>query len=462
MDKSKMVTGGIFKTLFAFSLPLVIINIVQLLFHSADIAVLGIMATDADVAAVGACGSLISLLLCIFSGYSSAANVAVAKRVGAQDVEGARRATGNALAVGFMSGVLLMTITLIFAEKFLVMMNCQPEVLEQATLYLRIYFLGMPIIMLYNFVAAILRATGDSLRPMIYMISSGALNVLLNALFVGVFGMAVAGVALATVLSNAAALAAALITLARNKDYCKVEAKNIRLRRAEFSEIIRIGVPTCLCGIFFYLGEVIVVSAMNSISTDAMTANAIASQLDRFTYSVGSSIAVASGVMVAQNYGAGKIERIPKIMMIASLYLSSVIISLSCILTVCANLILGIFTDSDAVVELAKQRFILLSFTNFITCTSEVYSNAVRALKRPRSLMVVGFVCGLVIRGVWPYTVWQFAKTIPMLFICFPASTLVGCVIYDFVYRGAMKEIKRDVGSDSASKSQTAEISPAT
>lgn len=457
-----MVTGGIFKTLFAFSLPLVIINIVQLLFHSADIAVLGIMATDADVAAVGACGSLISLLLCVFSGYSSAANVVVAKRVGAQDVEGARRATGNALVVGFTSGVLLMTITLIFAEKFLVMMNCQPEVLEQATLYLRIYFLGMPIIMLYNFVAAILRATGDSLRPMIYMISSGALNVLLNALFVGVFGMAVAGVALATVLSNAAALVAALITLARNKDYCKVEAKNIRLRRAEFSEIVRIGVPSCLCGIFFYLGEVIVVSAMNSISTDAMTANAIASQLDRFTYSIGSSIAVASGVMVAQNYGAGKIERIPKIMMIASLYLSSVIISLSCILTVCANLILGIFTDSDAVVELAKQRFILLSFTNFITCTSEVYSNAVRALKRPRSLMAVGFVCGLVIRGVWPYTVWQLAKTIPMLFICFPASTLVGCVIYNFVYRGAMKEIKRDVGSDSASEGQTAEISPAT
>ena len=448
MDKSNMVRGPIFKTLFAFSLPLVIINIVQLLFHSADIAVLGIMATDADVAAVGACGSLISLLLCVFSGYSSAANVVVAKRVGAQNVDGARKATGNALVVGFMSGVILMTVTLIFAEKFLVMMNCQPDVLEQATLYLRIYFAGMPVIMLYNFVAAILRATGDSLRPMIYMISSGVLNVLLNALFVGVFGLAVAGVALATVLSNAAALVAALITLAKNKDYCKVELKNIRLRRSEFAELIRIGVPTCLCGIFFYLGEVIVVSAMNSISTDAMTANAIASQLDRFTYSIGSSIAVATGVMVAQNYGAGKIERIPKIMTIGSVYLTSVIISISCILTVFANLILGIFTDSDAVVELAKQRFILLSFTNFITCIMEVYSNSVRALRRPRSLMVVGFICGLLLRGAWPYTVWPLVITIPMLFICFPLSTLVGSVIYTFVYRDAMKEIKRDVGSD--------------
>ena len=228
MDKSRMVDGPIFKTLLSFSLPLVIINIVQLLFHSADVAVLGIMATDTDVAAVGACGSLISLLLCVFGGYSSAANVLIAKRVGARDVEEARKATGTALVVGFVSGVILMAITEIFAERFLIMMNCQPDVLPEATLYLRVYFAGMPIIMMYNFVAAILRATGDSVRPMIYMISSGALNVVLNIIFVGFMNMAVAGVALATVLANVAALAAALVTLARNRDYCKVELKNLR------------------------------------------------------------------------------------------------------------------------------------------------------------------------------------------------------------------------------------------
>ena len=445
MDKSKMTDGPIFKTLLAFSLPLVIINIVQLLFHSADVAVLGIMATDTDVAAVGACGSLISLLLCVFSGYSSAANVVIAKRVGAQDLEGARRATGTALLVGFTSGVILMAITEIFAERFLILMNCQPDVLPEATRYLRIYFAGMPVIMMYNFVAAILRATGDSVRPMIYMISSGALNVVLNIIFVGFMNMAVAGVALATVLSNVAALTAALVTLVRNRDYCKVELKNLRFRRAELLEIIKIGVPSCLCGVFFYLGEVIVVSAMNSISTDAMTANAVASQLDRFTYSIGSSIAVASGVMVAQNYGAGRIDRVPKIMNTAVSYLTAVIIAFSCVLTLFSTAILGIFTDSDAVIELAKQRFILLTFTNFITCASEVMSSAVRALKRPRSLLLVGLVCGLIIRGAWAYFVWPALGTIPMLFICFPLSTFVGCVIYAAVYRGAMKEIKEDL-----------------
>lgn len=445
MDKSRMVDGRIFKTLLTFSLPLVIINIVQLLFHSADVAVLGIMATDTDVAAVGACGSLISLLLCVFGGYSSAANVVIAKRVGAQDMEGARRATGTALLVGFTSGVILMAITEIFAERFLILMNCQPDVLPEATQYLRIYFAGMPVIMMYNFVAAILRATGDSVRPMIYMISSGALNVVLNIIFVGFMNMAVAGVALATVLSNVAALTAALVTLVRNRDYCKVEPKNLRFRRTELLEIIKIGVPSCLCGVFFYLGEVIVVSAMNSISTDAMTANAVASQLDRFTYSIGSSIAVASGVMVAQNYGAGRIDRVPKIMNTAVSYLTAVIIAFSCVLTLFSTAILGIFTDSDAAIELAKQRFILLTFTNFITCASEVMSNAVRALKRPRSLLLVGLVCGLIIRGAWAYFVWPALGTIPMLFICFPLSTFVGCVIYAVVYRGAIKEIKEDL-----------------
>ena len=445
MDKSRMVDGRIFKTLLSFSLPLVIINIVQLLFHSADVAVLGIMATDTDVAAVGACGSLISLLLCVFGGYSSAANVVIAKRVGAQDMEGARRATGTALLVGFTSGVILMAITEIFAERFLILMNCQPDVLPEATLYLRIYFAGMPVIMMYNFVAAILRATGDSVRPMIYMISSGALNVVLNIIFVGFMNMAVSGVALATVLSNVAALIAALVTLVRNRDYCKVEPKNLRFRRTELLEIIKIGVPSCLCGVFFYLGEVIVVSAMNSISTDAMTANAVASQLDRFTYSIGSSIATASGVMVAQNYGAGRFDRVPKIMNTAVSYLTAVIIAFSCVLTLFSTAILGIFTDSDAAIELAKQRFVLLTFTNFITCASEVMSNAVRALKRPRSLLLVGLVCGLIIRGAWAYFVWPALGTIPMLFICFPLSTFVGCVIYAVVYRGAIKEVKEDL-----------------
>ena len=437
-----MTEGSIFKTLLTFSLPMIIINVVQLLFHSADVAVLGIMADDADVAAVGACGSLISMLLCIFTGYASAANVIVAKRVGAQDKEGARRATGVAILMGLASGLILMTVTVIFARHFLIMTNCQPEILELATIYMRIYFLGMPFMMLYNFIASVLRATGDSLRPMIYMISSGVINVILNIVFVGFLNLAVAGVALATVISNFAAMVAALIALARNKGYCKIELKNLRFRKEEFFEMIRIGIPSCLGGIFFYMGEVVVVSSVNAVSADAMTANAISSQLDRFNYCVGHSIASAAGVMISQNVGSCKLDRVPKIMNVTAVYITSLTLALGTVIVLLATPLLSLFTDSSAVVELAKERLVLVSLTNFTSCSMEIMSGAVRALKRPMSVGVVGLACGLLIRGLWALFIFTPGQSLAVLFVSFPLSSFVAIIIYTFIYRGAMKSMK--------------------
>jgi putative MATE family efflux protein len=304
MNKMSLTTGSSGKGLALFSFPMVIINILQMLFHAADTAVLGMMSGDAEVAAVGACGSLVSLLVCLVSGYASAANVVISRRVGAEDRPGARRATGTALVLGLLSGLVLTVVVLLFARPFLVLTNCQPEVLDMAVLYLKIYFLGMPITMLYNFATSILRAAGDSVRPMVYMIVSGIVNVILNVLFVGAFHLTVAGVALATVLSNAIALVLALAALLKDDDYCKVEKKHLRLRKQELLEMLGIGFPSCIGGLSFYFGEVAVVSAVNSLSTNAMTANAISAQLDRINYTVGSSIATAVGVMVSQNFGA--------------------------------------------------------------------------------------------------------------------------------------------------------------
>ena len=317
MDKTKITEGPLFKTLVCFALPFIMVNLVQRLFHVADVAILGIMATDADVAAVGACGSIISMMVCLFSGYSSAANVLVSRRVGARDEIGSRKAAGTALVLGFLSGVILMVFVMIFARDILIITKCQEDVLDMATLYLRIYFAGMPITMLYNFVAALLRAIGDSVKPMKYMIISGIANVILNVAFVGFFNLAVAGVALATVLSNALALALGLNALAKNQDYCKIERKNLRLRKCEFIEMLKIGLPACIQGLSFYLGEVVVVSAVNSISTDAMTANTIASQIDVLVYNIGSSIAVATGIMISQNFGAKNLDRVSKLVKIA-------------------------------------------------------------------------------------------------------------------------------------------------
>ena len=176
--------GKIFKTLFIYSLPLILTNVVQLLFHAADVTVLGIMVGDSAVAAVGACGPIISLLVSLFASIATGANILIAKHVGAGNMERGRRATGTAVVIGFLSGIIMMAIALIWARDILVLMNCQPDVLEDAVTYMRIYFLGMPVIMLYNFVAAILRSVGDSLRPMIYMLVAGVVNIGLNVFFI--------------------------------------------------------------------------------------------------------------------------------------------------------------------------------------------------------------------------------------------------------------------------------------
>jgi putative MATE family efflux protein len=437
---SKMVEGPIFKTLFFYSLPIVIMNMLQLLFHAADVAVLGVMAGDAEVAAVGACGSLISMLVCLFSGYSSAANVVISRRVGRADVEGARRATGTALVLGFLSGVILMVVTLVFARQFLIMTNCQPEILDMATLYMRIYFLGMPITMLYNFVAAILRATGDSMRPMVYMIVSGVVNVFANILFVGALDMTVDGVAWATVLSKTVSLVLALIALAKNNGYCKVELKNLRIRKDEFIEMMRIGIPACVEGITFYFGEVVVVAGVNSISTDAMAGNAIASQIDRLVYIIGSSIGTASGVVVAQNFGAGKLERVRQVVRISMIYTVAATLVSGIIAVLIDDAVLGLLTESAAVIELAKGRMILTCLTNFITCASVAMGSAVRALKKPYILLVAGIVGGFAVRSFWTWFAWPLVGGVPFLFIALPLSTFVALIMYAVVYFRAMKE----------------------
>ena len=203
--------------------------------------------------------------------------------------------------------------------------------------------------------------------------------------------------------------------------------------------MIGIGLPSCLSGLSFYLGEVVVVSAVNSLGTAAMTANSISSQLDRVNYVVGSSIASAAGVMISQNFGAGYFDRIRKIMIKGALFCGATVMVIGLAVVACSDVLIGIFTDSPSVVSLTKGRLVLVSLTNFITCVCEVFSNSVRALKRPRTLLVVGVSCGFFFRSAWAWWIWPLCPTIPFLFLCFPLSTLIGMAIYFVVYKRAMK-----------------------
>lgn len=437
----KLTEGKIFKTLFIYSLPLILTNVVQLLFHAADVTVLGVMVSDGAVAAVGACGPIISLLVSLFASFATGANILIAKHVGARNEERGRRATGTAIVIGFLSGIVMMAIALIWARDILVLMNCQPEVLDEAVTYMRIYFLGMPVIMLYNFVAAVLRSVGDSLRPMIYMLIAGVVNIGLNVFFIAVCDLTVVGVALATLLSNFVSLVLAMIALFRNKGYCKFEFKNLRIFKTEFKEIFKIGIPACLCSLSFYIANLFMASGVNSISADAMTANAYAGQFDAIVYNVGMSIAIACMSMVGQCYGAGMLDRIKKTVMTSAVYVTVASLSLGAIIVALSHPLLDIMTDSPTVIAIGQEQLRVVCFTHFITSIMEVLSFSLRALKRPNCTMVVGFICGFGIRVLWATVIWDLlGGSVTALFFAYGVSAFCAMVIYAVIFVRAMKK----------------------
>ena len=439
----KLTEGKIFKTLFIYSLPLILTNVVQLLFHAADVTVLGIMVDDNAVAAVGACGPIISLMVSLFASFATGANILIAKHVGAGNEKRGRRATGTAIVIGFLSGLIMMIAALIWARDILVLMKCQESVIDEAVTYMRIYFLGMPIIMLYNFVAAILRSVGDSFRPMIYMLVAGFVNIGLNVFFIAACKLTVVGVALATLSSNFVSLVLALIALFRYKGYCKVELKNLRIFKDEIKEIVKIGVPACLCSLSFYVANLFMASGVNSISSDAMTANALAGQFDAIVYNIGMSIAIACMSMVGQCYGAGLIDRIAKIIKTSAIYATVASLSVGTLVVIFSRQLLDISTDSQAVIAIGREQLTVVCLTHFITSLMEVLSFSLRALKRPNCTMVVGFICGFGIRTLWATVIWKLlGGAVFTLFLAYGISAFIAMIIYLIIFIFTIKKEK--------------------
>ncbi len=447
MQQSRLTQGSILKSLVLFSLPMILSNTINLLFHAADVAVLAYFADGSAVAAVGACGSLITLMVSLFTGLSTGASVLIAKRVGENNRQGTTRAIGTALTIAVLSGLFLMTVSLLFSRRFLILMNCQPDVLDMAVLYMKIYFLGSPIMMLNTFATAALIATGDSTHPMFYSSLSGVINVAANVFFVKICNLQVAGVAIATVGSAAVSVVLVLTRLFGKRGRGMLDLRSLGINRNDLFDIIKVGVPTCLCSLSFFSANVILASAVNSISTDAMTANSISGQFDGFIYTIGAAIASATSVMVAQNYGARRFSRIRKTIRVSVVYVTTVSITLGMLFVILAEPLLRILSDSDSVIAIAKDRMTLLCLTYFVTSIMEVFSFSLRAIKRQKSTMVVGAVCGFGIRCLWRFFVWPLRPTLSVLFACYAVSALAAIVIYVFVYRNALKSFNQDLAA---------------
>lgn len=419
-----MTEGAILPKLIVFSLPLIASGMLQLLFNAADIVVVGRYVGAHAMAAVGSTSSLINLIIQLFIGLSVGVNVCVARFYGAQRQEDLSQTINTAVTTALVSGALLILVGTLLARPMLELMGSPEDVIDQSTLYMRIYFVGMPVIMLYNFVSAILRAVGDTKRPLYFLFQAGIINVILNLFFVLVLKIGVAGVALATTISQVYSAVAVLMCLVRDDDKLHLDLKKLRIDRKKFIQIFKVGLPAGLQGTVFSLSNVVIQSSINSFGSIAMAGSTASSNLEGFVYNAMNSMYQTNLSFTSQNAGAGKYSRINRILMNCL----GVVILIGLVLGFAAcgldEQLLGIYTDSPEVITYGAQRLNIICKTYFFCGMMDVMVGSLRGLGYSVLPMIVSLTgaCGL--RILWIATIFQLPQfhSLEWLYISYPIS----------------------------------------
>ena len=439
-----MCEGSILKKMIIFAIPLMITNVLQIIFNATDVAVLGILVGDDAVAAVGANASLINLITCVFIGLSMGSNVLVARLAGEQDMGRAKKAVGTSMFVGLAGGVLIAIVGVFFSRTFLEMTACDAEIIDMAEKYLTIYLLGAPIVLIYNFASAVLRAVGDTTRPMIYLVIGGVSNVLLNVFFIKGFGMDVDGVAIATVMSQLISSVLAIIALMKSDGYGRLELKHIRIYKDEFIYILKVGVPAGVKSGMFSFANVIIQSSINSLGKAVMSANTIAVQLEGITYQAIHAVSLATTSFTSQNYGAGDMARVKKVAW-QSLLLSVVVgVAVGGIISVFRYPLCDIMSDDAHIIGLAAERLVICGITYFLCGTMDAMSGVLVGLGKSTSAMIISLLGSCVLRLVWVFTIFKLYPTYAVLISTFPVSWAVTTVIYIFVVFPVLKKLVKE------------------
>lgn len=431
-QKLDMLNGSIWNKLPVFALPIAATGILEQLFNASDIAIVGNFAqTDktAAVAAVGANSPIIGLILNLFIGIALGANVVIANAIGRDDRQTVQKAVHTSMVVSVIGGVLVAIIGELIAEPLLTVLNVPDDVLELALLYLRIYFLGMPVILLYNFEAAIFRSIGETKMPLIALTLSGILNVLLNLFFVIVLKMSVNGVATATVLANVVSAGILYIKLIKSDKYIKVEFKKLRIDGKVFAKIMQIGLPAGIQTAVFALANIVIQGAINSLGTVVIAASSAAFNIEIIAYNVMNSFSQACTTFVGQNFGANKIDRCKKTLFLC--LIEDAIASGTAILIVLitGKFLLSIFNNNPEVIEIGYTRLVIIFIAYIFSMLYEVMSGYLRGFGFslvPAILTTVG-VC--VLRIIWINTVFPANRTFVTIMTAYPVSLATTAVL---------------------------------
>ena len=423
-----MCEGPLFKKIVLYTLPIMATGLLQLLFNAADLVVVGRFCGSVSVAAVGATGSLINLIVNLFIGLSVGAGVSVAHAIGEGNGEAVHDTIHTAIPTAFVSGIVLTVIGLLCSERFLQLMGTPDDVINLSSVYMKIYFCGMTSSMLYNYGGSILRAAGDTKSPLIFLFIAGVLNVILNVLFVVAFDMDVAGVALATALSQTLSAVLVLFALAKREDACKLRFSELRIRKAPLAKMLKIGLPAGIQGSLFSISNVTIQSSVNSFGSVVMSGNAAAQNIEGFVYTSMNSFHQTALNFTGQNFGAKKYERLNKIMFICLGCVTAVGIVFGTAFYLGARPLLSIYiTDSAEAIAYGVLRMNYICLPYFLCGIMDVMTGTIRGIGVSFTPMVITVLGVCAFRVAWIYTVFASPAyhTLKILYLSYPISWIV-------------------------------------
>jgi putative MATE family efflux protein len=439
-----MCHGPILGKILLFAIPLMLSGILQLLFNAADIVVVGRFAGSTALAAVGSTSALINLLINMFVGLSVGVNVLVAKYYGAGKEKDISETVHTAIFTSIISGLFLVVVGLTAAGPLLRLMGTPEDVLDKSVLYMRIYFLGMPVLMLYNFGAAILRAVGDTRRPLYFLLAAGVVNVVLNLFFVTVLGMGVDGVGWATVISEHVSAFLVVWTLLKTRGPLQLKPRELRIVPEKLLRIVKVGLPAGMQGCLFSVSNVVIQSSVNSFGSVVMAGNTASSNIEGFVYTAMNAVYQTNLSFTSQNLGGGKYKRINRILAECLGVVTVIGLALGLSAVCASKTLLGIYSSDPEVLSYGMLRLKIICSTYFLCGLMDCMVGSLRGLGYSIIPMLVSLTgaCGL--RIVWILTIFAIHPTLPVLYVSYPVSwsitALAHMATFCYIRRSLPKE----------------------
>ncbi len=444
--KMDMTEGSVFGKVLIYALPVVATGMLQVLYNAADTVIVGRYASDGEtaLAAVGSCGALINLIIQLFMGLSVGAGVLVAQQIGARQFEDVKKTVHTAVPAATILGIIVAIFGYISAGTLLSWTGVEKSVLSEAVPYMRAYMCGIPASMVYNYCAAMMRSSGDTSRPLMFLSISGVVNIILNIITVVIFDMGALGVGVATAVSNWLSMALIVGYMMRDKGIVHLELREIKICWDKLGHIIRIGIPAGIQGCIFAFSNVLVQSSVNSFGKIATAGNAAAANIDSFVYTAMNSFYHATLTFVGQNVGAKKYHRIKKIIVTCALIVFVVGVAMGGTIYIFGRQLVGIYAPgNEAVISAALRRTAVVTTTYFMCGLMEVACGAMRGMGSSFIPMIVSIVGTFSIRVGWIYTVFAAYPTVTVLYLSYPVSWIVTATAHYICCAVYLRHIKK-------------------